>query len=130
MSNKKLSYNVNAIVGKYIMPVTFHKPNDDDKLDTCRRNYVMMYIDYLNWDYDYRNYVNEIMPCINRHSDRYHAHYRKITLKKQFDRKYIRIFNDCKPFIYKHANSIYKLLQERYKPTSYMAFARILEFFY
>ena len=127
-----MSYNVNAIVGKYIMPVTIHKPNDDDGLD-FRKDYLIMYIDYiLGLDADFRDFIDVTMPSFYRHRCRYHGHHRKITLKKQFDRKCIRIFYDCKPFTSTHAKCIYNKLQERYKPTSkyYMAFARISEYFY
>lgn len=129
-SNKKLSYNVNAIVGKYIMPVTLVKKYDNF-YEVHKLNYFMMYDhNMINYDITYNDLFSELgYPGIRRHCDRYEYDDRKM-LKKQLCRKYILIkFSQIKSGL---AGRLFNTLYHRYKPTNkyYMTFARIAEFFY
>jgi len=132
--NKKMSYNVNAIVGKYIMPVTFHKIHDEDD-GKCRR--VMIF----NHDIFYKSrsiWYSFLMRCgaletlrgfnpLNRVTRRLNWRKRK-TMNETFLMFYIINPRVSK----KDLNPRLKKFYKRFKPTSkyYMAFARISEFFY
>jgi hypothetical protein len=140
--NKKMSYNVNAIVGKYIMPVTFHNEYSNvwDNLVTSVRVYSIDVIDdkkfqkimcYLSG----MHRKDRELPrcgycCLDYHSLSIDWVYDHIKLQKYTRKRYYKLTGRD----LRH-NKVVDLLNElldRYKPTSkyYMAFARISEYFY
>lgn len=126
-----MSYNVNAIVGKYIMPVTFHKIHDEDD-GKCRR--VMIF----NHDIFYKSKYSILMRCglleTIRNFNPFNRVTRRLNQRKQgiMNKNFIMFYITKHRRSKKYLNPLLEEFCEKYKPTSkyYMAFARISEYFY
>ncbi len=136
-----MSYNVNAIVGKYIMPVTIRIVyNENDK---CRK--IRVYKDAVVNDNKFKQMMSKrdrpfyeaLFPVLCPFDEGIASIEHKAIMNGRYQFPNFMYKQHCvvpARSIMKvpYCLALFKELKKRYKPTSkyYMAFARISEYFY